>query len=387
MKKLCIIAILIPMILFPLGVFAASKIKATPPPDISLKLELENAIGKGLTWLAANQQPAGNWAQPEYPALTALALTAFQGDPSSFYKNKYQQNINNGYTFLVSNAKQDGGIYGKDLANYNTSISMMALQVANNSAYEPLLKKGRAFIIGLQDDFGEKGMGDDPLDGGIGYGGTYKHSDLANTTYALEALYYTRHLLSGEGGDAEDLNWQAAIQFISRTQNLTATNDQPWANDDPDNKGGFIYFPGNTKVKEPSADASEVALRSYGSMSYAGLLSMVYAQLDKNDPRVIAVIEWLSRHYSLDENPGMGQEGLYYYLHTMAKALSAAGVETLTLKDGTKVNWRQDLARKLLDMQRADGSWANENGRWWEKDPNLVTCYATIALEIVHRGL
>ncbi|MBT0665824.1 terpene cyclase/mutase family protein [Geobacter pelophilus] len=389
MKKLSLAVIIATMLSFPFAACAADKVVTKSKPDLSLKLELENAIGKGLTWLAAKQQPGGYWAQAEYPALSALALTAFQGDPSKFYKNKYEKNIKNGYDYLVKSAKPDGGIYGKDLANYNTSISMMALLMANNPSYEPLLKKGRKFIIGLQDDFGEKGMGDDPLDGGIGYGGTYKHSDLANTTFALEALYYTRFLKSDVANDpdAKDLNWQAAVQFISRTQNLPASNDQPWASDDPANKGGFVYFPADSKAGEQKLESGKTALRSYGSMSYAGLLSFIYAQVDKNDPRVKAVIDWLSKNYTLDENPGMGQDGLYYYLHTMAKGLSAAGVDTLTLKDGKKVNWRQDLARKLLDLQREDGSWVNKNGRWWEKDPHLVTAYATITLEILHRGL
>ncbi|GAM10014.1 prenyltransferase and squalene oxidase repeat protein [Geobacter sp. OR-1] len=389
MKKLCIAMTSVLMFALPLSSMAAEKVVAKTKPDLSLKLELENAIGKGLTWLAAKQQPTGNWAQPEYPALTALALTAFQGDPSKFYKSKYEQNIKSGYDYLVKSAKPDGGIYGKDLANYNTSISMMALLVANNSAYEPLLKKGRKFLVGLQDDFGEKGMGDDPLDGGIGYGGSYKHSDLANTTFALEALYYTRFLKSDVANDpdAKDLNWKAAIQFISRTQNLPGSNDQKWASDDPANKGGFVYFPADSKAGEQKIEGDKTALRSYGSMSYAGLLSFIYAQVDKNDPRVKAVIDWLSKNYTLAENPGMGQDGLYYYFHTMAKALSAAGVDTLTTKDGKKINWRQDLARKLLDLQREDGSWVNQNGRWWERDPNLVTSYATITLEILHRGL
>jgi squalene-hopene/tetraprenyl-beta-curcumene cyclase len=389
MRKIFFTIAISMLLLFPFTSFAAEKVVAKSKPDISLKLELENAIGKGLTWLAGKQQPGGYWAQAEYPALTALALTSFQGDPSNFYKNKYEQNIKNGYDYLVKNAKPDGGIYGKDLANYNTSISMMALLMANNPSYEPLLKKGRQFIIGLQDDFGEKGMGDDPLDGGIGYGGTYKHSDLANTTFALEALYYTRYLKSDVANDldAKDLNWKAAIQFISRTQNLKATNDQKWASDDPANKGGFVYFPADSKAGEQKLEDGKVALRSYGSMSYAGLLSFIYAQVDKGDPRVKGVIDWLSKNYTLDENPGMGQDGLYYYLHTMAKALSAAGIDTLTTKDGKKINWRQDLAKKLLDLQNADGSWVNKNGRWWEKDPHLVTSYATITLEIVYRGL
>ena len=389
MKKLIIFCVASMMFALPFGAIAADKVVTGSKPDISLKLELENAIGRGLNWLASKQQAGGYWSQAEYPAVTALALTSFQGDPSGFYKTKYEQNIKKGYDYLVKCAKPDGGIYVKNLSNYNTSISMMALLVANDAAYEPLLKKGRRFLIGLQDDFGAKGMGDDPLDGGIGYGGSYKHSDLANTSFALEALYYTRYLKSDVANDpaAKDLNWKAAIQFISRTQNLPGYNDQKWASGDPDNKGGFIYFPGDSKAKEQKLPDGKVALRSYGSMSYAGLLSLIYAQVDKNDPRVKAVIDWLSRNYTLDENPGMGKEGLFYYYHTMAKSLSAAGVDTLTLKDGSRINWRKDLALRLLDLQRENGSWANTSGRWWEKDPDLVTSYATITLEIVYRGL
>ncbi len=369
--------------------FAADKIVALSKSDISLKLEVENAIGKGLAWLATKQKPEGYWGQQEYPALTGLVLTGFQGDQSGFYKRKYEQEISKGYSYLLKNVKPDGGIYGKDLTNYNTSISLMALLVSNRPEYQPVIKKARAYIVSLQDDFGKKGMGDDPLDGGIGYGGTYKHSDLTNTTFALEALHYSRYLKSDVADDpqAKDLNWNAAIRFISRTQNLPGSNDQKWASGDPDNKGGFVYFPEESKAGEVKLPDGKVALRSYGSMSYAGLLSYIYAQLDKNDPRVKAVYDWLSRHYTLEENPGMGKDGLYYYYHTMAKALSIYGVENLTLKDGKSVNWRKDLAKKLLNLQNGDGSWVNANGRWWEKDPGLVTAYSVITLEIISRGL
>jgi squalene-hopene/tetraprenyl-beta-curcumene cyclase len=105
-------------------------------------------------------------------------------------------------------------------------------------------------------------------------------------------------------------------------------------------------------------------------MTYSGLLSLVHAEVDAGDERVQAAVEWLARHYSLDENPGQGQQGLYYYYLVMAKALTAAGLDTLPKQDGSRVNWRQDLARKLLTLQKADGSWANDSGRWMEKDPN-----------------
>jgi len=368
---------------------ATEKIVAKSKADISFKQEVENAIGRGLAWLASKQTPDGWWSQQEHPALTGLVLTAFQGDPSGFYKRKYEQTISKGYGQLLKSVKPDGGIYGKDLANYNTSVCMMALLVGNRSEYEEIIRKAHNFMIGLQDDQGEPRMGDLPYDGGIGYGGTYKHSDLSNTMYGLEAIYYTRYLKTEAGKDfeAKDLNWKAAIQFVSRTQNLPGYNDQKWASDDPDNKGGFIYFPGDSKSGEVKLPDGKVALRSYGSMSYAGLLSYIYAQLDKNDPRVKAVYDWLTRHYTLDENPGMGKDGLFYYYHTMAKGLSAYGVNTLTLKDGKTVNWRNDLAKRLLDMQNGDGYWVNESGRWWEKDPVLVTSYAVLTLEIIWRGI
>jgi squalene-hopene/tetraprenyl-beta-curcumene cyclase len=364
---------------------AAEPVVAGSRQDLSLKLELETAIGRGLAWLAGQQKPDGSWGIPEFPALSAMTLTAFQGDPTETYKQKYAANIGKGYDQLLKYVKPDGGIYDEKLANYNTSVSMMALLVANNPAYEQILKKARNYVIGLQDNL----SGDNAVNGGIGYGGSYKHSDLSNTTFALEALHYTQFLKSDVANDpeAKDLNWQAVTQFISRTQNLPATNDQKWASDDPANKGGFIYFPGDSKAGEMKLDNGKTALRSYGSMSYAGLLSLVYAQLDKSDPRVKAVIDWLSKNYTLAENPGMGQEGLFYYYQAMAKALSAAGIDTLPMKDGSRVNWRQDLAKRLLDLQNPDGSWMNNSGRWMERDPLLVTDYGVITLEILYRGL
>ncbi|MEW6427110.1 MAG: prenyltransferase/squalene oxidase repeat-containing protein [Thermodesulfobacteriota bacterium] len=366
------------------------KLVAAPARDLSLKLEIGHAIDKALTWFTAQQNPAGHWSQPEYPALTGLVLTGYMGEPSGAVKANPPEAVVKGYQYLLQCVKPDGAIYVKDMANYNTSVAIMALLASYDPSYEPIIRRARNFIVGLQDDFDRPGELDNPLDGGIGYGGTYKHSDMSNTYYALEALHYTKFLSSDAGADAtplKDLNWQAAIRFIERSQNLPESNDQPWASGDPENRGGFVYFPGDSKAGEVETGDGKKALRSYGSISYAGLLSYIYADLRPDDPRVKAVLDWLARHYTLEENPGMGQEGLFYYYHTMAKGLSAAGIDTLTLADGRRVNWRKELAKKLLDLQHADGSWVNPTGRWWEKDPVLVTAYATIIMEILHRGL
>ena len=68
-------------------------------------------------------------------------------------------------------------------------------------------------------------------------------------------------------------------------------------------------------------------------------------------------------------------------------ALVAAGVEDLTLADGKKVAWAPLLAKKLLDLQLGDGSWANDTSRWMEKDPALVTSYCVLTLELIYHQL
>ena len=71
----------------------------------------------------------------------------------------------------------------------------------------------------------------------------------------------------------------------------------------------------------------------------------------------------------------------------MAMALAVAGLDELKTKDGKSVDWRTELARHLLNVQKPDGSWLNPTGRWMENDPVLVTAYTLLALEHVHRAL
>ncbi|MDI6794471.1 MAG: cycloartenol synthase, partial [bacterium] len=205
--------------------------------------------------------------------------------------------------------------------NLQSKIGLVAARgrakVSYNPSYEPIIRNARNFLIKLQVDFKEKGKIDSPYDGGIGYGGRYNHSDMSNTMYALEALYYTQFLHKDRGVrefEFKELNWPAVIKFIERCQNLPSYNDQEWASDDPHNKGGFVYFPGDSKAGEMELPSGKTALRSYGSISYAGLLSYIYADMDRDDPRVKAVFNWLRQNYTLKENPGMGLDGLYLLL-------------------------------------------------------------------------
>ncbi|MCE0497678.1 MAG: terpene cyclase/mutase family protein [Methylacidiphilales bacterium] len=347
-----------------------------PPPakDRSLQLEIEHAIDRGLYFLQSKQNPAGYWSTPETPGLTGLVLTAFVKEPTGAIKADRPDFVQKGYDYLLQSQQPDGGIYLKGLANYCTSVCVLALVALDSADYEPVLKRARTFLINQQGHF-PPGSEGEPYDGGIGYGDKSLHFDVSNTSFALEALRASESHYRAESNvtGAKDLDWGAAVAFLERCQNLPGTNHESWVKGDPKNLGGFVYDPLNKK-----------GLLSYGSMSYAGLLSYIHADLKKDDPRVTAVFDWLRHNYTLEENPGMGLDGLYYYYHMMSKALSAHGSETLAMADGKEVAWASELALKLINLQQTDGSWVNSAGRWWEKDPTLVTSYAVRTMEIIH---
>lgn len=358
------------------------------PENLSLKLEIERSISMGLSWLDQEQnRTSGNWGLEEYPALTGLAVRSFLGHPSRDIPQKYEKTIGRGLGFIRNSVQSDGGIYGKGLASYNTSICMMALMQAKGKSDEGIIKNARKFLVNQQSDFDKKDITDNVFDGGVGYGARWAHSDLSNTHLAMEALFYAKKTFQNEEGDIMDLDWDAAISFVSKCQNLPTTNQEKWVSEHPDDRGGFVYFPGSSMAGEREETNGSIALRSYGSMSYAGLLSFIYAEMDSADPRIVAVRKWLSNNYTIKENPGMGPQGLYYYYHTMSKALSLSGISVLKDQDGKEQDWRKELSLHLLNLQSKDGSWMNDNGRWWERDPVLVSSYALLTLERIYYTL
>ena len=355
---------------------------------VSVSQEMRQSIARANNWLLEQQHPDGYWGDPELPAFTALALNAIVRDPNFDRSAKFPDSVEKGYQWLISQQKEDGGIYNRGLSVYNTATAVTALMATGRADFEPAVVKARKHLIQNQWDIGDFGKTDNKNDGGIGYGSSNKHTDLSNTYLAIEALALSKSVVEdGKHGDQPVLNWDAAVTFLSRCQNLEETNDQNWASNDPTNKGGFIYAPGDSKAGEMETKEGRTALRSYGSMSYAGLLSLIYAKVSADDPRVIAVKEWLGKNYTLDENPGLGPQGLFYYYQAMSKALVAANVEMLELENGKKADWRKDLAIRLLSEQREDGSWINENGRWMESNPILVTTFTLLTLEQIYDSI
>ncbi len=115
-------------------------------------------------------------------------------------------------------------------------------------------------------------------------------------------------------------------------------------------------------------------------MTYAGLKSMIYAGLTQDDIRVKAAIDYIKKHYTLEENPGQGQRGLYYYYQTFAKAMALLGKPTLVDAAGKDHEWRSELIAALAKRQAPNGSWVNPTDRFMEGDPHIATSFALLAL-------
>ncbi|HEY7091147.1 MAG TPA: prenyltransferase/squalene oxidase repeat-containing protein [Tepidisphaeraceae bacterium] len=336
-------------------------------------------VDKGLEYLKTQQKPDGSWqGDRDPPGVTALVLRAFVGDSKYTTSTDF---IKKGFDKLLSYQTEDGGIYKDAQTNYNTAIAISALTAAKDPKFKTNIDKAVAYLKGLQwSDITESADGTfkgekDPWYGGWGYSGRTKtrgRPDLSNTQMALDALH-------DAGVKPDDPAYQAAIKFVSRMQNASETNDQSWAGND----GGFIYGPGDDR--QGSSMAGEH--RSYGSMTYAGLKSFIYAGLTKDDPRVRAAWDWITKNWSMEENPGMragnpdnAKQGLYYYYHTLSRALAEYDQPVITDPQGNKHDWRIELIDKLGDLQKPDGSWAGEQ-RWMEGNPILVTSYSVLALQ------
>jgi squalene-hopene/tetraprenyl-beta-curcumene cyclase len=275
---------------------------------------------------------------------------------------------------LEKNVQKDGGIYNRFLANYTTAIALVTFKEANRGGkYDAVIANATKFLKSLQ----QGGPEEDLPFGGFGYDGKSR-PDTSNSHFAVEALL-------AAGVPKDDPAIKKALIFLSRCQNLPGeANKFDFAKKaTEEHKGGFVYNPSDANNEKSDKRTPEGGLRSEGGMTYAGLKSFLYAGVGKEDPRVKAALDWIRRHYTLEENPGQKDAGLYYYYHVFAKAMDALGEDTFEDAAGKKHDWRKELFDTLKKKQKEDGSWANSNGQFLENTPELATAFAILSLSYV----
>lgn len=320
--------------------------------------KLMDSLNRGAAYVRQNQKPDGTWE--DHAGITGMAATALLKIPGRH--DAELKTVAKTLDYLRGLAKPDGGIYAKEIPHYVTAVSMMTLAAAGQPQDKALLEKGRRYLADHLLDEGDGVNKDDKFYGGMGWGGTSDggRADLISLEYGLRAMK--------EGGLGDkDPAWDKAIRFLQRTQN-TEANDQPGAAKD----GGFMYYPGYSQAG---------GTRSYGSATYAGIMSYIWSNVKKDDRRVQAVLKWVRDNYTVDENPGIGQKTVYYYYMVFAKALQAIGEPVIVDAKGVRHNWREDLGNKLIALQHPEGYWVNTVPAEMQDNKVLVTAFSMMALE------
>jgi len=365
---------------------------AKAPPgglDASHRELAQKLTDNALRWLLAHREEDGGWSMgggANKAAVTAMVLKALIQDPAY---GPDSPDVKKGFEVLLKFRQKDGGIYEPrlGLANYTTAVSVMALSAAQNPQYRAIIDdavkfmKGQQIVAGAESPDGQKIAEDHPFFGGVSYG-EQGRPDLSNLGMWIDALHEA-------GVSPDDPAIRNALVFVTRTQNRSESNKSAWALEGG-NDGGFVYAPalkGDLARGESKAgpDLGGRGLRSYGSMTYVGFKSLLYAGLTKQDPRVQAAYDWMRRYWRLDSNPNMprlqSKQGLFYYYHAFAKALRAWGEPVITDPEGKQHNWRHELIDMLNNLVKEDGSWVNAADRWEEGSGVLVTTYGVLALQ------
>jgi squalene-hopene/tetraprenyl-beta-curcumene cyclase len=351
------------------GLLVSSVAAAGPDPEA-----VARSRAKAIEFLKKSQSTDGTWTSPEAVGISGLVTYGLlqAGVPAD------DPVVAKALDKLASYSQPDGRISAPNgrIPAYETAIAIMTLSAANSSGkYTEVLGKGNKFLRGIQFDESKQVEKSDPRYGGAGYGPNGGRPDLSNTSFFLEAL-------QASGAKSDDPAVQKAIIFVSRCQNLESE-----FNTSPDaakvNDGGFFYSVSSSgQGGSPAGKNDQGGLRSYGSMTYSGFKSMLFAGVDQDDQRVKAALEWIKKNYTVKENPGMGTSGLYYYYYLFSKGLSASKIDMLEDDKGEKHDWRKELAEHLIATQKENGSWVNaKTDRWMEGDPNLVTAYVLTAFK------
>ena len=352
---------------------AAAQTQESAAPSADAKALAERrqaAVTRGAAYLVKEQGEDGSWGKGN-AGITSLCIQALlaSGKPAS------DPAVKKGIDFLLKSQKPDGGIYGDaDLKTYTSSIALSVLVRADPKAYAETIEKAKGYLVKTQWDEEESIDRANPWYGGHGYG-KHERPDLSNTQFFVQAMH-------DAGVPKDDPLWAKVTVFLSRCQDRSESNDKTFVGRDD---GGFVYSPTSKEGPESKAGSVDLpdggkGLKSYGSMTYAGFKSFMYAHLKRDDPRVTAALEWIRKHWTFDENPDMGQQGLYYYYETAARALSAWGEDKVMDARRRTHDWKAELTEAILKRQRPDGSWLNEADRWFEGFGPVTTSYCLNAL-------
>jgi hypothetical protein len=320
--------------------------------------ESEDAVERGLEWLATNQHPDGHWAIHDFPgdddrnvgnfqsdtAATGLAMLAFLGAGYTHQSGKYQAVVQNGMQWLIARQKPDGDLFADTsqfVHFYSHGIAAIALCEAYGMTKDASLKEPSQqaidFIVASQH----------PEFGGWRYLPRFE-SDTSVSGWQLMALK------SGE---------VAGLKVPAKSYALVSG----WLDSVERPGGQFSYH--------PTRDAGL-------AMTAEGLLMRQYLGAKRDDAKLAAGATFLRTRL-----PDFGERDAYYWYYATQVMFHMQG-------DYWK-DWNNAMRDTLVNSQELTG---NDRGSWDPSKPvpekwasaggrHYLTCLNLLMLEVYYRHL
>ncbi|MEL7335583.1 MAG: prenyltransferase/squalene oxidase repeat-containing protein, partial [Planctomycetota bacterium] len=318
--------------------------------------QTQAAVESALRFLADRQQPDGSWSPSASAAgqerrvlgidrgavgaratngITALALLTMLGAGNTHTDGPYASSVHAGVSYLIRSQRSDGFVGGNPSPLSRTYCHGMATLALCEIA----------------------AMTKDPL-------------AVAAATAALNYSMRTQHhrtggwrYTPGDTGDLSQLGWQAMALQSGQSADIPVT---PSAISGIDRflrsvrrgRGGLAcYRPGEAPSRTMTAEA-------------------LATRLLMRQPVPESEMEEATR-YLLQQTPGVGQDNYYYWYYASLALHQVGGPGWM--------QWNQAMKQRLLQTQRADGSW-NTASVWGGYGGEVyTTSMAALCLEVYYR--
>ncbi len=312
----------------------------------------ESSVEGGLAWLARNQQRDGSWSlQGPYPdgspvenpaAATAMALLAFQGAGNTHLAGDYQKQVASGWKALLKLQKADGDFYNGDVPNQHLYTHGQAT-IAVCELYG--MTKDQAFR--------------DPAARAVAFA-------LASQSREGGWRYYP-----GEGSDTSVTGWYVmALQSA-----LMAGLEVP-----EENLSRIGKYLDSVQLEDGSRYVYQPLQQTTPTMTAEGLLCRQYLGWERDDPRLLAGVEYV---LSNPVNPKENHDVYYWYYGAQF---------THHMEGDVWDRWNNTMRTALPALQvtagKERGSWEPKPDRWSHLGGRLyTTCFSIYSLEVYYRHL
>ena len=320
----------------------------------------EQAVSKGLIWLANNQGKEGNW-QTQDLGLVSVGALAFLSAGNTPETGKYRENVRRALDYVLANAKPSGmlNITGSQRDMYNhglaTFVLTQAYGVSNDKRLGRTLRKAVKLIVDVQ-----------CRDGGWDYKGVRqaRGHDLSLAVMQAKALRGSMDIgihIPRETIALAIKSVQGYYRKSGKVDDLAAKYG--WREEDARYPGRFTYNGGSGTTAMAAAGA--VCLQEFGMYDDYRIRRSMNGVLDDIKTR-------------MKVSPGKVPFDAYTMLY-VAQALYQMGGQLW--KDGYPL-----IRKALIDSKGDDGSWAA--GRVGGASGQMFgTAVAVFALNIPNRYL